>query len=149
MFKMKKLAAVAAAAVMATSAMAANVGMSVSAANAEPSAVSESASPRYAYSKSISFGATSTLSDTGNGSSTTVRNAPARIGYRSCSVGAAELTIYVNGSVYNTYVIPASAGTTIYHDISCSAGDRITYKVEPYYPYNHCVRTTGSFTLYY
>lgn len=146
MFKMKKLAAVAAAAVMSTSTMAIGTSVSVFAEGVEPTAISEAASPRYAYGQSFSFGATSTVAATG---SITVIDGPARLSYYSCSVGAAQITISVNGSVYGSYIIPASSGATIYHTINCSAGDVISYKVEPYRGYNNCTRTVGSFYLEY
>lgn len=149
MTKIKKIVAIVAAAVMATSTMAVGTGVSAFAEGVEPTAVVQPDSPNYAYYRTFNFGATSTVPDTGNGSSTVVRDAPARIGYYSCTVGAAELTIKVNGSVYGTYIIPASSGASIYHTINCSAGDVITWSVKPYYNYNNCVRTTGSFTLYY
>lgn len=146
MIKIKKIAAITAAAVMATSTMAVGTGVNVFAENVEQTAVSENVSPRYAYGKSISFGATSTVAATG---SITVIDGPARLSYYSCTVGAAQITIYVNGSLYGSYIIPASSGATIYHTINCSAGDVISYKVEPYRGYNNCVRTTGSFYLEY
>ena len=151
MTKIKKIVAIVSAAVMVTSTMAVGTGVSAFAEGVEPTAVVKPDSPNYAYSKTISFVARSFDPYYGDGynNSTTVTNSPARIGYYSCSVGAAKLTIYVNNSVYGTYLIPASPGTTIYHNINCSAGDKITFMVVPDSSYQNCEYTVGNFTLYY
>ncbi len=134
----------------------ASTGVSASAANVESEAVSttaveETVSPRYAYYASVSFTTTTGnpyKGPNGTPQSFTVTDAPAKVSYWSCTTGTALLTIYVNGSEYDTYVIPASSGATINNTISCSKGDKITYKVLPNASAN-CVKAVGSFTMYY
>ena len=102
-------------------------------------------SPAYAYRENVPFNATTHQPDSGY---VTVRDAPAQITYYSCTIGQAIVTIWVNGSYYGEYTIPSSSGATISHTIYCSAGDEISYEVLPDASVG-CVKTEGSFTLWY
>lgn len=93
--------------------------------------------------KTVSFNVRRSTSTSG---SVTVVGTPAYLSYWSCTTGSANVNIKVNDSSVGTYVIPASAGTTINVPISCSVGDRITYTVYPATGYDAAV---GSFTIHY
>lgn len=104
--------------------------------------------PLYNAYKDISFNVSIESATPYKQGEVRVDDAPAKVTYRTCTTGVADLEIYVNGVYYDTYHIPvagAQAGL-ITQFISCSVGDIIKYRVKPAYGYT---RASGSFRIYH
>ena len=101
--------------------------------------------PRYETYKTVSFDVGSVHPKTG---SVTVVSAPVKIAYHCCSIGSARLSVSVNGSHYEDYVIPYCSGPSyeINQIINCKKGDIVSYNVTAYTGYD---RASGSFTIHY